>query len=164
MLGAEGLPQRLLSTLFPASAAPAGGWGGGAGNLNGKGRPGAGPMAARPPATVSGRASRLLLGGPLPAQPAAAVQKAGDARYCVWAAACEPVCICVCGCWGLPGLLNGGFLSLLPRKQTEAPQLQAASRRKGSVHRNPQHFQEVRWRGGGGDPCLGDQNVCEAWN
>lgn len=34
------------------------------------------------------------------------------------------VCLCVRRCWGLPGLLNGGFLSLFPRKQTEAPQRQ----------------------------------------
>lgn len=39
---------------------------------------------------------------------------------------------CVCGCWGLPGLLNGGFLSLLPGRQTEAPQLQERGWRKGS--------------------------------
>lgn len=121
-------------------------------------------MVVRPPGTGSGRASRLLPDGPLPPQPAAAVQKASDARNCVWAAACEPVCICVCGCWGLPGLLNGGFLSLLPRQQTEAPQLQDASRRKGSVHHNPQHFQEVELGAGTGNPCLGDRNDCEAWN
>lgn len=115
-----------------------------------KGQGGGGHVVVRPPRTGLGRATPLLPGGPLPPQPVAAVQKAGDACYCVWAAACEPVCICVCGCWGLPGLLNGGFLSLLPRQQTEAPQLQDASRRKGSVHRNPQHFQEVEWGRGQG--------------
>lgn len=30
------------------------------------------------------------------------------------------MCVCVRGCRGLPGLPSGGFLSLLPRKQTSA--------------------------------------------
>lgn len=99
------------------------------------------------------RADRLglvrWLGGSslLPARRRAVLTAPADAGPCVWAAACESVClcICVCGCWGLPGLLNGGFLSLLSRKQTEAPQLQGWDwKSRVPEPFTPIHFQKVR--------------------
>lgn len=78
------------------------------------------PPAVAPPHLAPAGRGRGLADAPRPAAGRRAVLTQAPACGRLPAGLCVS---CVCGCWGLPGLLNGAFLSLLPGRQTEAPQL-----------------------------------------